>query len=255
MNGVEKLNRIVSSAKNIVFFGGAGVSTESGIPDFRSADGLYNEKTIYPPETILSHDFFLSKTAAFYEFYKTKMIFLHAEPNACHIKLALLEKNGPLKAVVTQNIDGLHRKAGSENVFELHGSVYRNHCVSCGKKYGVEKIIDSVGVPFCVCGGVIKPDVVLYGETLDENVVAGAIGHIGRADVLIVGGTSLGVYPAAGLCGYFNGKSLVLINKTETHLDRNADLIIRENIGEVFSRIDVQTPDLINSKGNIHEDA
>jgi len=237
MNVYEKLNQIISSASNVVFFGGAGVSTESGIPDFRSADGLYNTEYKYPPETILSHDFFISHTAEFYEFYRKKMIFLRAEPNACHIKLAELEKKGILKAVVTQNIDGLHQKAGSEIVIELHGGVARNYCMACGKKYGVEFIIECSGVPLCPCGGVVKPDVVLYGEALDENTVSEAIHYIKRADVLIVGGTSLGVYPAAGLCRYFNGNATILINKTRTYFDDDADVVVRENIGEVFSKI------------------
>jgi len=237
MSERDTLNGLISSAKRAVFFGGAGVSTESGIPDFRSADGLYNAAYEYPPETMLSHGFFMSNTEEFYKFYRAKMIYADARPNACHSKLAALERAGAISAVVTQNIDSLHQKAGSENVLELHGSVERNFCMSCGKKYGLNKIIESGGVPRCVCGGIIKPDVVLYGETLDEEVVSRAIKYIAAADVLIVGGTSLGVYPAAGLCGYFNGKHLILINKSETYLDNRADLVIRRNIGEVFSEI------------------
>ena len=240
MTGIEELYRIVADAKKIVFFGGAGVSTESGIPDFRSADGLYNTEYAYPPETILSHGFFFSNTEEFYRFYKSKMLYLGAEPNACHIKLAELEKAGKVSAVATQNIDGLHQKAGSEAVFELHGSVLRNFCVRCGRFYPVDAVVSREGVPLCDCGGVIKPDVVLYGETLDTEVVSGVIRRIADADVLIVGGTSLGVYPAAGLVNYFNGNSLVLINKTETHLDSSADLVIRESIGEVFSKIETR---------------
>ena len=239
MDGLNRLNEIITSGADTVFFGGAGVSTESGIPDFRSVDGLYNTTYKYPPETILSHGFFVSHTEEFYEFYKTKMIFLDASPNPCHHKLAELERKGVLSAVVTQNIDGLHQKAGSENVLELHGSVHRNYCTGCGRFYGVEAVLSGAGVPRCSCGAVIKPDVVLYGETLDDGVMAKAAGFIGRARVLIIGGTSLGVYPAAGLCEYFRGDHIVLINKSVTNMDKNADLIIRDNIGEVFSRIAV----------------
>ena len=237
MNYHGELARMINTGGDIVFFGGAGVSTESGIPDFRSADGLYNTEYKYPPETILSHHFFMGNTGEFYRFYKAKMLFLNAAPNPCHMKLAELEQRGLLKAVVTQNIDGLHQRAGSVNVLELHGSVYKNYCMDCGLNYGVEKISGSEGVPLCDCGGVIKPNVVLYGETLDEDVMEKAVFHISNAGVLIIGGTSLGVYPAAGLCRYFRGKHLILINKTPTDMDGNADLIIRDSIGEVFSRI------------------
>jgi len=237
MSDHDKLNEIISCARNVVFFGGAGVSTESGVPDFRSADGLYNSEYKYPPETILSHGFFMNNTEEFYEFYKKKMIFPDAKPNDCHNKLAELEKKGVVKAVVTQNIDGLHQAAGSVSVLELHGGVERNFCMVCNKKYGLDKITESPGVPRCECGGVVKPDVVLYGETLNDVITTEAVRFISQAEVLIVGGTSLAVYPAAGLCRYFNGSKLIFINKTKTHLDESADLVIRDSIGEVFAKI------------------
>ena len=237
MDNIEKLSEIVKSSDNIVFFGGAGVSTESGIPDFRSVDGLYSQQWDYPPETILSHTFFMKKTEEFYRFYRAKMLCLDAKPNAAHIKLAELEKQGKLTAVVTQNIDGLHQAAGSKQVYELHGSVLRNYCTKCGKFHDVHFIMDSEGVPKCECGGVVKPDVVLYEESLDDNTVNGAVRAISNADTLIIGGTSLNVYPAAGLIRYFRGKNLVIINMAPTQMDSNADLLICDKIGEVFSRI------------------
>ena len=239
MDSYKKLNEIISTGRRMVFFGGAGVSTESGIPDFRSAGGIYNMKYKYPPETIISHDFFISNTEDFYEFYKNKMIFPEAEPNPCHLRLAELEEKGLLTAVVTQNIDGLHQKAGSKNVLELHGSVLRNYCMDCKKSYGIDKIMEEPCVPLCECNGIIKPDVVLFGETLDNDVLSEAVEYIAKADVLIIGGTSLGVYPAAGLCNYFRGGNLVLINKSATNFDSNADLIIRDSIGEVFSKLTI----------------
>lgn len=228
---------MVEECNNIVFFGGAGVSTASGIPDFRSVDGLYQQKYEYPPETVLSHSFFLRKTDYFYRFYRDKMLYLDAKPNAAHIRLAELEQQGKLKAVVTQNIDGLHQAAGSKNVFELHGSVLRNSCMRCGKKFDVNFIKESEGIPRCSCGGTVKPDVVLYEECLDDACINGAVEAISKADMLIVGGTSLSVYPAAGLVQYFSGKYLVLINKTETSADKYADLVIREGIAEVFAAL------------------
>lgn len=228
----------VSESENIVFFGGAGVSTESNIPDFRSTDGLYNQQYDFPPETILSHTFYMRNTEEFYRFYKDKMLILDAAPNAAHKKLAELEASGKLKAVVTQNIDGLHQVAGSKNVFELHGSVHRNYCTKCGKFFDPEYIAKAEGVPRCdVCGGTIKPDVVLYEESLDEDVISGAISAIRKADMLIIGGTSLVVYPAAGLINYYKGNRLVLINKSSTPVDSAADLVINDSIGKVFSRI------------------
>ena len=231
----SQLKEIIQSSNNIVFFGGAGVSTESGIPDFRSADGLYSEKYAYPPETILSHSFFHDFTDEFYRFYKEKMLYPDARPNKAHIALAELERQGKLKAVITQNVDGLHTEAGSVNVLELHGSALRNICIECDECYPLEKIISSEGVPLCSCGGVIKPDVVLYEEGLDPNVMSRAIRAIHEADVLIVGGTSLNVYPAAGMINYYRGNKLVLINKSETSFDRYADLIIRDSIGPALS--------------------
>ena len=233
------LQSLIDESRCAVFFGGAGVSTESGIPDFRSVDGLYNQKYDYPPETILSHTFFMRKTEKFYRFYRDKMLPLDAKPNAAHLKLAELESAGKLCGVVTQNIDGLHQKAGSKAVFELHGSVWRNYCTKCGKFYGPEFIRDSEGVPHCDCGGLIKPDVVLYEEGLDDGVVSGAIHAIRRADLMIVAGTSLTVYPAAGLLRYFRGKHLVLINRDATPYDGDADLVIREKVGEVLGKIRV----------------
>lgn len=234
-----QLQQIINESNNIVFFGGAGVSTESGIPDFRSVDGLYNQKYDYPPEEILSHAFFNAHTEYFYDFYRDKMLVLDAEPNAAHLKLAELEKAGKLSAVVTQNIDGLHQKAGSKNVFELHGSVHRNYCTSCHKFYNAEYIKSSKGVPRCDCGGIIKPDVVLYEEGLDDNTVSGAINAIKNADCLIVAGTSLNVYPAAGFIRYFCGKYFVLINRDPTPADSMADLVIHDKVGKVLSAINV----------------
>ena len=231
------LQEIIDHSKNIVFFGGAGVSTESGIPDFRSTDGLYNQKYDYPPEEILSHTFFVSHTEAFYGFYRDKMLCLTAEPNAAHKKLAELEQKGKLSAVVTQNIDGLHQKAGSKNVFELHGSIHRNYCTQCHKFFDADFIANSVGVPTCDCGGIIKPDVVLYEEGLDDATVTGAVDAISTADCLIVAGTSLNVYPAAGFIRYFRGKYFVLINRDVTPADKYADLVIHDSVGKVLSDI------------------
>ena len=238
MNQIEQLRQWVNESDNIVFFGGAGVSTESGIPDFRSVDGLYNQQYDYPPETILSHTFYRRNTEEFYRFYRNKMLCLDAKPNAAHLKLAQWEKEGKLKAVVTQNIDGLHQAAGSEKVYELHGSVLRNFCESCHKFYDVNYIVNSEGVPKCGCGGSIKPDVVLYEEGLDQNILSSAIRAISEADVLIVGGTSLAVYPAAGLLDYYNGNKLVLVNKTPTARDGIADLVVQGSIGEIFLQLD-----------------
>ena len=233
----ERLDKLKSFLEegDIVFFGGAGVSTESGIPDFRSTNGLYNEEYAYSPETIVSHTFFMRNTEEFYRFYKNKMLFPQAEPNACHRGLAKLEKEGKLNAVVTQNIDGLHQKAGSKKVFELHGSVWRNFCQKCKKGHTMSEIIAKNGVPYCSCGGVIKPDVVLYEEGLDDEVVRGAVYAIVSAKTLIVGGTSLVVYPAAGLLRYFQGKHLVVINRTPTSADVGAELLFTEDIGKVFA--------------------
>lgn len=230
-----ELNKIIQDSENIVFFGGAGVSTESGIPDFRSVDGLYNQKYNYPPETIISHSFFMKKTDEFYDFYINNMIFLEAMPNMAHKRLAELEKLGKLKAVITQNIDGLHQKAGSKNVLELHGSIHRNYCMKCGKFYDVNSIVKSNGIPKCSCGGTIKPDVVLYEESLDQNIMEKSIEYIMNADVLIIGGTSLVVYPAAGLINYYRGNKLVLINKSSTALDKKANLIINDSIAKEFA--------------------
>lgn len=234
-----QLQQIINESNNIVFFGGAGVSTESGIPDFRSVDGLYNQKYDYPPEEILSHTFFNAHAEYFYDFYRDKMLALDAEPNAAHLKLAELEKVGKLSVVLTQNIDGLHQKAGSKNVFELHGSVHRNYCTSCHKFYNAEYIKNSKGVPRCECGGIIKPDVVLYEEGLDDNTVSGAINAIKNADCLIVAGTSLNVYPAAGFVRYFRGKYFVLINRDPTPVDSKADLVIHDKVGKILSAIEV----------------
>jgi NAD-dependent deacetylase len=230
-NAVAKLREILLNSDNIVFFGGAGVSTESGIPDFRSADGLYNETYKYPPETILSYSFFKKHTDEFYRFYRGKMLYPDAKPNKAHIALAELEKQGKVKAVITQNVDGLHTAAGSVNVLELHGSALRNLCMACGKCYTLDIILETEGVPLCPCGGVIRPDVVLYEESLDTNVLMKAIDAIYNADALVVGGTSLNVYPAAGLINHYRGDKLILINKSETPYDRNANLIVRESIG------------------------
>ncbi|MBR4457935.1 MAG: NAD-dependent protein deacylase [Clostridia bacterium] len=237
------LQQLIDSHRRIVFFGGAGVSTESGIPDFRSVDGLYNQKYDWPPETILSRTFFMRRPEEFYRFYRDKMLPLEAEPNAAHLKLAELERAGRLSAVVTQNIDGLHTKAGSRCVFELHGSVWRNHCMRCGKSYTAEWIRDTESMPTCSCGGTVKPDVVLYEEGLDDAVVAGAVHAIRQADLLIVAGTSLTVYPAAGLLRYYRGSDLVLINRDATPYDREATLVIREKVGEVLGAIRVTPPD------------
>ncbi len=239
MNQIEQLKQWVKDSDNIVFFGGAGVSTESGIPDFRSVDGLYNQKYDYPPEMILSHTFYMNKTDEFYRFYRDKMLELDAKPNAAHFKLAELEKAGKLKAVITQNIDGLHQAAGSRVVLELHGSVHRNYCRKCGKLYDAHYIKNSQGVPKCSCGGQIKPDVVLYEEGLDPGTMREAIQSISRADVLIIGGTSLAVYPAAGLIDYYRGRKLALVNKSATPMDRRADLLIQDSIGAVFSQLEV----------------
>ncbi len=238
MEAIEKLKLIMKDAKRAVFFGGAGVSTESGIPDFRSVDGLYNQKYDYPPETILSHTFYMRKPEEFFRFYRDKLICLDAKPNKAHLKLAQWEKEGKLRAVVTQNIDGLHQAAGSKKVLELHGSTLRNYCEKCGKFYDIHYIKDSEGVPTCSCGGRIKPDVVLYEEGLDNNTISEAISCISDADVMIVGGTSLAVYPAAGLLDYYRGDKLVLVNKTATPKDGMADLVVQGSIGEIFSQID-----------------
>ena len=235
---IKKLKEWVDESTNIVFFGGAGVSTESNIPDFRSVDGLYNQKYDYPPETILSHTFFMRNPEEFYRFYKDKMLILDAKPNAAHYKLAEWEQQGKLRAVVTQNIDGLHQAAGSKTVYELHGSVHRNYCMKCGKFFKPEYIKQTEGIPRCdACGGMIKPDVVLYEEGLDNDIIGGAVSAISRADVLIIGGTSLVVYPAAGLIDYYRGHKLVLVNKSSTPRDKAADLVISGKIGEVFSTL------------------
>lgn len=238
MTNIETLKQWIDESENIVFFGGAGVSTESGIPDFRSVDGLYNQKYDYPPETILSHTFYRRKPDEFFRFYRDKMLCLDAEPNAAHKKLAEWEEMGKLKAIVTQNIDGLHQKAGSKKVLELHGSVLRNYCEHCGQFFDAEYILHSEGVPKCdKCGGPIKPDVVLYEEGLDNNVISESVRCISNADVLIIGGTSLVVYPAAGLIDYYKGNKLVLVNKTPTARDGQADLVVQGAIGEIFSQL------------------
>lgn len=240
MTAVEQFADMVQHSDNIVFFGGAGVSTESGIPDFRSVDGLYNQTYKYPPEHILSHTFYRENPEEFYRFYRDKMLCLDANPNMAHIKLAELEKAGKLKAIITQNIDGLHQKAGSKNVLELHGSVHRNFCEHCHKLFDAEYMLHSTGVPKCdACGGPIKPDVVLYEEGLDNDVIEQSLYYISHADMLIIGGTSLVVYPAAGLVRYYNGHKLVLINKSSTDMDSSADLVIKEPIGQVFSHITI----------------
>lgn len=234
---IEQLKKIIEESNNIVFFGGAGVSTESGIPDFRSVDGLYNQKYDYPPETILSHTFYRKKTEEFYRFYRDKMLCLTAKPNAAHLKLVQWEQEGKLKAVITQNIDGLHQMAGSKKVLELHGSVLRNYCEDCGAFYDAEFILNSNGVPKCQCGGGVKPDVVLYEEGLDHFTLQESIRFISEADVLIVGGTSLAVYPAAGLIDYYRGNKLILVNKTPTPRDSIANLLVQGSIGEIFSQV------------------
>lgn len=233
---IEEFKKIIENSNNIVFFGGAGVSTESGIPDFRSKDGLYNQKYDYPPELILSHTFFYNNTEEFYKFYKDKMNSLKYEPNITHIKLKELEDKGKLKCIITQNIDGLHALAGSKNVLEIHGTIYKNHCIKCNKEYSAEYVFDSNGIPRCNCGGIIKPDVVLYEEPLNESFEE-AIRYIQNCDTLIVGGTSLTVYPAASLIRYFKGKNLILINKDKTPYDNIATLVINKKLGEVFKEI------------------
>ena len=236
---LEKLQEIIDKANNIVFFGGAGVSTESGIPDFRSKDGLYHMKYKYPPEEILSHSFFMDNTEEFYKFYKDKMNSLNVKPNISHEFLAKLEKAGKLRAIITQNIDGLHTKAGSKNVLELHGTIYKNHCIKCNKEYSAEYVFNSEGVPYCECGRIIKPDVVLYEEALNDFTVMQAINYIKQADVLIVAGTSLTVYPASGLIRYFRGKHLVIINRDTTDYDNMAELVIHEKLGDVFGKLKI----------------
>ena len=233
------LQEIVNESNSIVFFGGAGVSTESGIPDFRSVDGLYHQKFKYPPEELLSHSFFVRHTDEFYDFYRAKMLCLDAKPNAAHYKLAELEEKGKLRSVVTQNIDGLHTAAGSKTVRELHGSVLRNYCTKCGKFYPVETIVGSQGIPKCDCGGIIKPDVVLYEEGLDDATVTAAVDDISKCDTLIIAGTSLTVYPAAGMVRYFRGKHLVLINRDPTPMDSSCDLVIHDKVGETLSKIEI----------------
>ena len=240
MNTLEQLQNVIDNSKRIVFFGGAGVSTESGIPDFRSVDGLYNQKYDYPPEQILSHTFFMHNTEEFYRFYRDKMLCLDKKPNKAHLKLAELERAGKLTAVVTQNIDGLHQAAGSKKVYELHGSVLRNYCTKCGKFHSAEYIKNSNGVPKCECGGVIKPDVVLYEEGLDDSTVSGALSAIQSADTLIIAGTSLTVYPAAGFISYFRGNNIVLINRDETPFDSKASLVFHEKVGELLDKINVK---------------
>lgn len=234
---IDQLKRIIADSDHIVFFGGAGVSTESGIPDFRSVDGLYNQKYKYPPETIISHSFYRRYPEEFYRFYKDKMIFTEAKPNDAHKKLAELEAQGKLKAVITQNIDGLHQMAGSKNVIELHGSVHRNYCERCHTFYDLQYVVDADGVPLCKCGGTIKPDVVLYEEALKGEDMENAVRFISEADTLIIGGTSLVVYPAAGLIRYFRGKHLVVINMSPTQTDSQADLLIADKIGKVLAAI------------------
>ncbi len=234
---VQRFQQMIDESDNIVFFGGAGVSTESGIPDFRSVDGLYHQKYDYPPETILSHTFYVKRPGEFFRFYRDKMLCLDAKPNAAHLALAKLEQAGKLKAVVTQNIDGLHQAAGSRKVLELHGSVLRNYCEKCRQSYPVQTIVDSADIPTCSCGGRIKPDVVLYEEGLDQWTLQEAVRVISEADMLIIGGTSLAVYPAAGLIDYYQGQKLVLINKTPTPRDSMANLVLTGSIGEIFSQI------------------
>jgi len=232
-----QLREMIQNSNNIVFFGGAGVSTESGIPDFRSVDGLYNQKYKYPPEQILSESFFKKHPDEFYEFYRDKLVVHNVLPNKAHLRLAELEKQGKLKAVVTQNIDGLHQAAGSKNVLELHGTIHRFYCVSCGKEMPEEEVNSCGNVPRCSCGGIVRPDVVLYEEQLDNDVLTESVRYISECDMLIVGGTSLNVYPAAGLLNYYKGKKLVLINKQSTPYDNYANLVINEKIGEVFSQV------------------
>ena len=239
MDKLQELQGMIDESQNIVFFGGAGVSTESNIPDFRSSDGLYNEQYPYPPEQVVSHTFFVKRTEMFYDFYKNRMMFLDAKPNAAHLKLAEMETSGKLTAVITQNIDGLHQMAGSKNVLELHGSVHRNYCQKCGKFYDAKYVKESEGIPRCECGGIIKPDVVLYEEGLNGSTIQNSIRAIAKADMLIIGGTSLVVYPAASFIDYFRGKYLVVINKSGTSRDRQADLCIQESIGKVLGGIHI----------------
>ena len=238
---MKTLQDIIDRGRRIVFFGGAGVSTESGIPDFRSVDGLYNQQYDYPPEVILSADFFYAQTAEFYRFYRAKMLFPDAQPNAAHKKLYELEKADKLTGIVTQNIDGLHRKAGNRRVYELHGTVYENTCLECGRKFPLQFIMNTTGVPRCDCGGVVKPDVVLYGEGLDQSTIIGACREISRADVLIVAGTSLMVQPAASFLNYFSGRDLVVINRDATSADADATLVLHEKVGEVLGKIEVKS--------------
>ena len=241
MSKINQLQEIIDSSENIVFFGGAGVSTESGIPDFRSESGIFKSLEKYgdTPENLVSHSYYIDHTEEFFEYYKENLIFEDATPNPAHLKLAELEKTGKIKAVITQNIDGLHQKAGSENVLELHGSVHRNYCQICGKEYDLKYILESNGIPKCECGGIIKPDVVLYEEPLNNSILSLSIDYIQNAETLIIGGTSLVVYPAAGLINYFSGKNLILINKSETPYDNLATLVINDAIGEVFSQIKI----------------
>ena len=236
---IARLQKMIDQSSSIVFLGGAGVSTESGIPDYRSVNGLYYQKFKYPPEVMLSRSFFESNTEEFFEFYRNKMICLEARPNPAHKKLAMLEQNGKLKAVITQNIDGLHQGAGSKNVLELHGSVHRNYCMRCKKFFDAKFILETDGIPRCDCGGIVKPDVVLYEEQLNPDIMSDAINSIINADMMIVGGTSLAVYPAAGMVNYFGGENIVVINKSETHLDSKARLVINDSIGEVLDAITV----------------
>ena len=239
MDDISKLQKMIDECNDIVFFGGAGVSTESGLKDFRSKDGLYNMKYKYPPEEILSHSFFINNTDEFYKFYKDKMNALNILPNVCHEYLTKLEKTGKLKAIITQNIDGLHQKSGSSNVLELHGTIYKNYCLKCGKQYDAPYIFNSEGIPKCECGGIIKPKVVLYEEALDDEVVEKAIDEISKAELLIVAGTSLTVYPASSFVRYFKGKYLVIINNDETNYDGIADLVIHKRIGDVFKQLKI----------------
>ena len=239
MDDISRLQKMIDECNDIVFFGGAGVSTESGLKDFRSKDGLYNMKYKYPPEEILSHSFFINNTEEFYKFYKDKMNALNILPNVCHEYLTKLEKTGKLKAIITQNIDGLHQKSGSSNVLELHGTIYKNYCLKCGKQYDAPYIFNSKGIPKCECGGIIKPKVVLYEEALDDKVVEKAIDEISKAELLIVAGTSLTVYPASSFVRYFKGKYLVIINNDETNYDGIADLVIHKRIGDVFKQLKI----------------
>ena len=239
MDDINRLQKMIDECNDIVFFGGAGVSTESGLKDFRSKDGLYNMKYKYPPEEILSHSFFINNTEEFYKFYKDKMNALNILPNVCHEYLTKLEKTGKLKAIITQNIDGLHQKSGSSNVLELHGTIYKNYCLKCGKQYDAPYIFNSKGIPKCECGGIIKPKVVLYEEALDDKVVEKAIDEISKAELLIVAGTSLTVYPASSFVRYFKGKYLVIINNDETNYDGIADLVIHKRIGDVFKQLKI----------------